>query len=443
MTRKDNLRDKALRIFKAAVEEVDPYQAVKRYLHRKSSRLYVGTKLYQLDDFKRVFVVGGGKAAASMAKAVEEVLGDRIEAGLINVKYGYTEKLKLIKVNEAGHPIPDKSGMQGCIEILNLLSQTKSDDLVICLISGGGSALLPLPCEGITLEEKRRTTELLLKCGATIQEINAVRKHISKIKGGRLACAAYPSELITLILSDVIGDDLAVIASGPTVPDKSTFLDAKEVLRRYELLDKLPGSIIRHIQQGIEGKIPETPKENKTIFRRAFNLIVGSNVLAIRGAEKKAKELGFNTLFLSSSIEGEAKEIAKVHAAIAREILSTGNPIPPPACVISGGETTVTVKGDGLGGRNLEFALAAGMEIEGLDGVVILSAGTDGTDGPTDAAGGIVDGSTVKRAKKLGLDPKKYLERNDSYHFLKQLDDLVITGPTRTNVMDIRVVLVS
>ncbi|HHJ00589.1 MAG TPA: DUF4147 domain-containing protein, partial [Candidatus Aerophobetes bacterium] len=276
-----------------------------------------------------------------------------------------------------------------------------------------------------------------------IQEINAVRKHISKIKGGRLACAAYPSELITLILSDVIGDDLAVIASGPTVPDKSTFLDAKEVLRRYELLDKLPGSIIRHIQQGIEGKIPETPKENKTLFRRTFNLIVGSNVLAIRGAEKKAKELGFNTLFLSSSIEGEAKEIAKVHAAIAREILSTGNPIPPPACVISGGETTVTVKGDGLGGRNLEFALAAGMEIEGLDGVVILSAGTDGTDGPTDAAGGIVDGSTVKRAKKLGLDPQKYLERNDSYHFLKQLDDLVITGPTRTNVMDIRVVLVS
>jgi len=443
MMRKDNLRDKALRIFKAAVEEVDPYQAVKRHFHRKSSRLYVETKLYQLDDFKRVFVIGGGKAAASMAKAVEEVLGDRIEAGLINVKYGYTEKLKLIKVNEAGHPIPDKSGMQGCIEILNLLSQTKSDDLVICLISGGGSALLPLPCEGITLEEKRKTTELLLKCGATIQEINAVRKHISKIKGGRLACAAYPSELITLILSDVIGDDLAVIASGPTVPDKSTFLDAKEILGRYELLDKLPGSIIRHIQQGIKGKVPETPKENKTLFRRTFNLIVGSNVLAIRGAEKKAKELGFNTLFLSSSIEGEAKEIAKVHAAIAREILSTGNPIPPPACVISGGETTVTVKGDGLGGRNLEFALAAGMEIEGLDGVVILSAGTDGTDGPTDAAGGIVDGSTVKRAKKLGLDPQKYLERNDSYHFLKQLDDLVITGPTRTNVMDIRVVLVS
>jgi len=442
MTNKD-LRYKALKIFKAAVEEVDPYQAVKRYLHREDSRLYVGDRLYDLDNFERVLVVGGGKATAPMAKGVEEILRDKIKAGIINVKYKHTEELKVIKINEAGHPIPDEGGMQGCLSILKLLSQTTDKDLVICLISGGGSALLPIPCEGITLEEKKKTTELLLGCGATIQEINAVRKHISRIKGGGLARAAFPSELITLILSDVVGDDLDAIASGPTVPDNSAFSDVKEIFQKYDLLDKLPKSVVRHIQLGIEGKVPETPKRGDSIFQKTFNLIIGSNVLAIRGAEKKAKELGFNTLFLSSFIEGETREVAKVHTAIAKEIISTGNPIPSPACVISGGETTVTVKGDGLGGRNLEFALASGMEIDGLDGVVILSAGTDGTDGPTDAAGGIVDGTTVKRARELGLDPLRYLERNDSYHFFSQLDDLVITGPTKTNVMDIRLVLVN
>ncbi|RLE06692.1 glycerate kinase, partial [Candidatus Aerophobetes bacterium] len=363
MANKD-LRHKALKIFKAAVEEVDPYQAVKRYLHREDSRLYVGDRLYDLDNFERVLVVGGGKATAPMAKGVEEILRDKIKAGIINVKYKHTEELKVIKINEAGHPIPDEEGMQGCLSILKLLSQTTDKDLVICLISGGGSALLPIPCEGITLEEKKKTTELLLGCGATIQEINAVRKHISRIKGGGLARAAFPSELITLILSDVVGDDLDAIASGPTVPDNSAFSDVKEIFQKYDLLDKLPKSVVRHIQLGIEGKIPETPKRGDSIFQKTFNLIIGSNVLAIRGAEKKAKELGFNTLFLSSFIEGETREVAKVHTAIAKEIISTGNPIPSPACVISGGETTVTVKGDGLGGRNLEFALASGMEID-------------------------------------------------------------------------------
>jgi len=442
MIKEKNLKRKALKIFKAAIEEVDPYQAVKRYLRREDLRLYVGNKLYHLDKFERIFVIGGGKATAPMARGIEEVLGDRIEAGIINVKYGHTEGLKIIKIHEAGHPIPDDKGVQGCLFILNLLSQTTERDLIICLISGGGSALLPLPCEGVSLEEKKKTTELLLNCGATIQEINAVRKHISRIKGGRLALAAFPSELITLILSDVVGDDLDVIASGPTVPDRSSFSDVKEIFRKYGLFNKLPNSVVQHIQMGIEGKIPETAKQGDAAFQKTFNLIIGSNVLAIRGAEKRAKEFGFNTLFLSSFIEGEAREVARVYAAIAKEIISTGNPIPSPACVISGGETTVTVKGNGLGGRNLEFALAAGMGIDGLDNVVILSAGTDGTDGPTDAAGGIVDGTTVERAKRLGLDSQEYLERNDSYYFFSQLNDLIITGPTNTNVMDIRLILV-
>jgi len=292
MTNKD-LRYKALKIFKAAVEEVDPYQAVKRYLHREDSRLYVGDRLYDLDNFERVLVVGGGKATAPMAKGVEEILRDKIKAGIINVKYKHTEELEVIKINEAGHPIPDEGGMQGCLSILKLLSQTTDKDLVICLISGGGSALLPIPCEGITLEEKKKTTELLLGCGATIQEINAVRKHISRIKGGGLARAAFPSELITLILSDVVGDDLDAIASGPTVPDNSAFSDVKEIFQKYDLLDKLPKSVVRHIQLGIEGKVPETPKRGDSIFQKTFNLIIGSNVLAIRGAEKKAKETPF------------------------------------------------------------------------------------------------------------------------------------------------------
>jgi len=284
MKKEDDLKAKALEIFKAAVKEVDPYQAVKRYLRRTNSKLHAGERLYELDDFKRIFVVGGGKAAAPMAKAVEDVLGDRIETGIINVKYGHTQELKFIKVNEAGHPIPDERGMQGSLSILNLLSRTGSDDLIICLISGGGSALLPVPCAGVSLEEKKKTTELFLKCGATIQEINAVRKHISRIKGGRLAHVAFPSELIVLVLSDVIGDDLSVIASGPAVPDESTFSDVKEILRKYDLFDKLPGSIVRHIHLGVEGKVPETPKKGEVIFRKAFNLIVASNVMAIRGA---------------------------------------------------------------------------------------------------------------------------------------------------------------
>jgi len=308
-------------------------------------------------------------------------------------------------------------------------------------MSGGGSALLPLPANGLTLKDKQDTIKVLLSCGATIHEINAIRKHTSGIKGGRLARAVYPATLVSLILSDVVGDDLDVVASGPTVPDSSRFMDCMEIFDKYNIIKKLPPSVVNHIEAGITGKVHETPKAGDPIFENVNNIIIGSNFEAIMAAKKEAESLGYNTLVLSSMIEGETKHVAHVHGAIAREIIKTGNPLPPPACILSGGETTVSITGDGLGGRCQEFALAAALDISENENIVILTAGTDGTDGPTDAAGAVIDSGTIQRATEKGLDPKKYLSDNNSYHFFKNLNDLIITGPTNTNVMDLRIVL--
>jgi glycerate 2-kinase len=281
-----------------------------------------------------------------------------------------------------------------------------------------------------------------LDSGATIHEINALRKHLSQVKGGRLAQAAYPSVLLSLILSDVIGDDLDSIASGPSVPDHTTFSDCLRIVDKYGLKPKMPSAVMEIFEKGARGEIEETPKPGDPVFERTQNLIVGSNIQALRAAEQKAADLGYNTLILSSFVEGETREVAKVHAAIAKEILSSENPVGRPACLISGGETTVTIRGRGWGGRNMEFVLASAIDIAGLKDVVVLSAGTDGTDGPTDAAGAVADGTSVPRAGEKGLDPVQYLRENDSYHFFESLDDLIVTGPTRTNVMDLRLVLV-
>jgi hydroxypyruvate reductase len=297
---------------------------------------------------------------------------------------------------------------------------------------------MPLPVEGLTLEEKQATTRLLLACGATIHEINAVRKHISRIKGGQLARLAAPARVESLLLSDVIGDDLDVIGSGPTAPDASTFATAGAILDRYQIRQRVPAAVRHRIEQGERGEIPETPKPADSLFARVRNTVVGGNRLALDAAARAARQLGYRTLILSSTIEGETREIARMHAAIAREIAATGRPARPPACIITGGETTVTIKGDGLGGRNQEFALAAALEIAGLDRVVVFSAGTDGTDGPTDAAGAIADGQTLERKPEARL----FLERNDSYNYFQPLGDLIITGPTNTNVMDVRLILV-
>ena len=434
-------------ILQAALKAVDPYILVKQSLNLDDSILIIDTpyarKTFDLTKFRHVFVLGGGKAAAAMARATEEILGARLSKGIINVKYGYTEKLKNVKIIEAGHPIPDDAGVEGTKEIITLIEGSKENDLVLLLISGGGSALLPAPANGIKLSEKQELTQLLLDCGADIGEINAIRKHISQIKGGRLAELAYPSTTINLALSDVVGDKMDTISSGPTTLDSSTFKDAWHILEKYALLDKVSTSIREHLRKGVKGEIGETPKSGDKIFDKVHNFIIGNNMTALKAAQAKAKALGYNTLMLSSRIEGEAREVAKVYAAIAQEILSTGNPIPPPACIISGGETTVTIKGAGKGGRNQELALAAAIDIDDLDNVVIASIGSDGTDGPTDAAGGIVNGDTINNAIDIGLNPSQYLNNNDSYNFLKQVDALIFTGPTNTNVMDIQLILVN
>ena len=433
-------------IFGKALKAVDPVEVVKRSLRLVNMpsgiKLLAGDKEYDLSEHQSIHVVGAGKAACSMGRSVEEILGEWIVKGTVTVKYGYGEELERIHVCEAGHPIPDEAGMKGTRDILRLVQGLTSHDLVLCLISGGGSALMPLPSEGITLNEKQDTTQLLLNCGATINEINTIRKHISQIKGGRLAEAVYPATLISLILSDVIGDPLDIIASGPTVPDESTFKDCLQIVKRYGLQKKIPASVLIHIKEGTKGKREETPKPGDEIFEKTQNLIIGNNLLAIKEAQRVSENLGYNTLILSSSIIGETREVAKVHTAIAMEVLNSGNPVKKPACIISGGETTVTIKGGGLGGRNQEFALAAAQEIDGLQEITILSGGTDGTDGPTDAAGAIADGSTIERARKLKMDPYVYLDKNDSYHFFENLDDLLITGPTKTNVMDLRLMIV-
>ncbi|HZD42302.1 MAG TPA: glycerate kinase [Terriglobales bacterium] len=437
-----DLRRDAISIFHAGLRAADPVKAVRRQVKLAGDRLEVNDRLYDLARFNQIYVTGAGKASARMASAAEQILGDRLSGGVVNVKYGHRVPVKTVKVNEAGHPLPDQAGVRGAQEILGLLRHCDQRSLVFFLVSGGGSALFPCPAAGLTLEDKQQTTQLLLECGASIQEINSVRKHISQVKGGRLARTAYPATVVSLILSDVVGDTLDSIASGPTVPDSTTFADCLRVIERYGIQDRIPPSVGQHLQRGAKGELEETPKPGDPIFRRVQNLIIGSNRLALSAAKEKANELGYHGLILSSMIVGDTIEAAGIHAAIAKEIVETGNPVPRPACIISGGETTVIIRGKGLGGRNQEFALATAAGIGGLEGTVVLSGGTDGTDGPTDAAGAIVDGTTLQRAKDNGMDPQQYLRDNDSYHFFQALDDLFVTGSTFTNVMDLRLVLV-
>lgn len=436
------LRRDALSIFRAGLKAADPVQAVRRHVSLEDGALKVARRRYRLENYDRILVLGAGKASAAMAKALERVLGRRISGGLVNVKYGHTAPLRRIELNECGHPVPDAAGVEGARRIASIAAEAGERDLILCPISGGGSALMPLPAEPVTLDEKQETTRLLLACGATIHEINAVRKHISAIKGGQLSRLAWPATVVALLLSDVIGDDLDVIASGPTAPDSSTFAGALRILERYGTLSRVPAAVRERLERGARGEIPETPKPGAPELRRTQNVIVGSNRLAAEAALARARELGYRTLLLSTFIDGETREIARMHAAIAREIHASGRPVRPPACLISGGETTVTLKGRGLGGRNQEFVLAAALAIAGLPRMVVLSAGTDGTDGPTDAAGALADGRTLERARKLGLDAQARLDENDSYRFFEPLGDLVKTGPTNTNVMDLRILLV-
>ncbi|MGA2402882.1 MAG: glycerate kinase [Syntrophobacteraceae bacterium] len=438
----ENIKKALREIFMAGVRAVDPEEAVKRHVELRGNELKVGGCPYQLKRFKRIFVTGFGKATAPMAKALEQVLGERLTQGWITVKYDHDLPLNKVRVMQAGHPVPDRAGLEATRFILERLKACTEQDLVMCAFSGGGSALSPAPRPPLHLSEKQETTRLLLECGATIFELNSVRKHMSLAKGGQLAKIAYPARVVSLFLSDVVGDPLDVIASGPTVPDPSTFADCIRIVERYGLSQKLPASALKLLRDGAGGLTEDTPKEGDAVFETVQNLVVGSNRAALLAAARKAEELGYAPLVLSSFVQGEAREIAQAFTAIGKEIVSSGHPISAPACVLAGGETTVTIRGEGKGGRNQEFALAAALGLEGWPKIAVLSAGTDGSDGPTDAAGAFAGSDTCGNAKRKGLNPFDHLSRNDSYNFFKETGDLFITGPTRTNVMDVLCMLI-
>jgi hydroxypyruvate reductase len=423
-------RAAARAVWEAALAAGDVDPIVRGALRRYGPTITAGPLALDLRRVRRVLVLGAGKASAAMAQVLEDILGDRIAGGLVVVKDGYRRPTKTIRIAEASHPVPDERGRAAAGELLRLAESAGADDLVIFLVSGGGSALLPAPVPPITLAEKREITRLLLGAGADIGELNCVRKHLSLLKGGQLARAAAPAQVLTLALSDVIGNPVDVIGSGPTAPDPSTFAQALEILDRFRLRERAPRSVVERLEAGARGEVPETPKPDDPLFARVTNVLIGDNALVVEGARARAAELGYEPVVLTRSLSGEARDTA-------REFVARGRALTAPACLIAGGETTVTVTGGGVGGRCQEFALAAAIELAGAANFTVLAAGTDGTDGPTDAAGAVADGSTVARGVALRLDAQSFLAANDSYAFFAALGDLVVSGPTGTNLLDV------
>ncbi|MDQ3928420.1 MAG: glycerate kinase [Chloroflexota bacterium] len=424
-----------MRVLRAALDAADPYRAVLKSL-RERDLSYVKGKIY---------VLGAGKAGAAMSRAAEDVLGERITEGLVIVKDGHMGDvpLKRIELTEASHPVPDQRGVEATGRLLEIAERAGEHDLVLCLISGGGSALMTAPAEGLSLEDIQQTTQALLRAGATINELNAIRKHLSRVSGGRLARSTAPARVLSLILSDVTGSPLDVIASGPTAPDPTAFQDALKILERYGLSQGAPAPIVNRLRAGASGEIEETPKPNDPLFEHVENVIAASNVIAIEAAAAKANELGVNTVVMSTFIEGEASEVGRVLAGVAKEIASYGRPVTRPGCVLCGGETTVTVRGNGVGGRNTELALSAAVGISGMGPhVLVASLATDGGDGSSPSAGAIVDGTTIAEGKALGLEHNAALADNDSYTYLSQVGDALMLGPTGTNVNDVMAVFV-
>jgi hydroxypyruvate reductase len=438
----------------AALEAVDPAALLRTRVSVEGNHLRIVTEEqtlgYDLSRYRRILVIGAGKATAKMARAVEEVLGDRIHGGVISVKYGHVETLSRIEIIEAGHPVPDEQSRLAAQRIADLARDADEDTLVLCLLSGGGSALLTLPTElsgeSVTLEDLRETTQLLLASGAEIQEVNCVRKHLSQVKGGRLASLLHPATSATLILSDVVGNRLDAIASGPTVGDGTTFADAMEVTRRYGIFSRLPESVATVLSRGVDGGVPETPKPGDPAFRTACTAIIGSTHTAVVTAAQVLRSRGYDTVALTSRLTGEAREVAKLFPAMAADVAQHAMPVAPPACIVAGGETTVTLRGEGTGGRNQEMALAVNHALRAAgpngSGVYFVSVATDGTDGPTDAAGGVASAAVLHRASALGLAESAFLAANDSFHYLQRTGALVVTGPTNTNVCDLQLLFV-
>lgn len=430
-------------IINAAIDAVKPDLLIHRRLKLQDGILRIGRKKFALSDFKKVYIIGAGKASAFMAREMEEVLGSHIFYGTVTVKYGHSAPCRKVRILEAGHPVIDKNSLTATREILEVAQNAGENDLVICLLSGGGSALLEQIPESISLPELQKVFELLLGCGADIEEINTVRKHLSLVKGGKLARVIAPATCVSIILSDVVGDPLESIASGPTAADPTTFHDAWNIILKYRLEKKLTDNVCTYLQVGVSGNASETMKSKDPIFRKVHNIILGNNLESLKAARKKAQSLGYQSIILSSRIQGEAREVAKVVSGIVQEIQNSNIPISRPACLLLGGETTVTLKGKGKGGRNQELALAALIAMKNAKrSYVIVSIGTDGTDGPTDAAGGMVHAGILERANTLELNPLGYLQKHNAYPFLQKTGGLIKTGPTGTNVMDVIFALV-
>lgn len=423
-------RESAQAIWRAALAAGDVGPLVSRVLRRVGDRVLIG------DDPcpPRVRVFGCGKAGGAMALATEAVLGGRITEGLVVVKDGYTAPARRIPLVEAGHPVPDARGEAAALKILEGVRAAGEDELVLFLVSGGGSALTPAPAPPVTLAEKQETTRLLLEAGATINELNAVRKHLSLVKGGQLARAAAPATVVSLILSDVVGDPLDVIASGPTAPDRSTFAEALAVLERKGVAARVPEPVRQRLTAGARGQIDDTPKPGDRVFERVRNIVIGNNALVVDAAAAEAHRLGYRAELVTRGLQGEARDVA-------RDLVARARALPPRSCLIAGGETTVTVRGRGRGGRCQEFALAAALELRRGEPLTILAAGTDGTDGPTDAAGGIADDGTVARGERVGRSARGDLDDNDAYAFLETAGDLLRSGPTNTNLLDLYLLL--
>lgn len=422
------------KLITAGLDAADPYRALLKSVSLNGQSLRVGRKMYDLSRIDRVIAVGAGKASARMAQALEKVLGRRVEDGLVVVKTGHTLPTRRIAIREAGHPIPDRVGLHATHQLLHLVKHLGPRDLLFVLLSGGASSLLPAPVPGVTLTDKQRTTRLLLRSGATINEINVVRKHLSVIKGGGLA-ASTRAAIVTLILSDVIGDDLGSIGSGPTVVDPSTFADAVEVLERYKIWRAVPVAVRHYLDRGRKGIVPETLKPGSRRARSVHHQIIGTNRFMLHAVAHTAGMMGFRTILFPTAILGEARVAARQLTAIVQRIVRR------PCCVVAGGETTVTVTGKGKGGRAQEFAAAAACEIAGLPNTWVVALGSDGTDGPTDVAGAIVSGETVARAKRSGVNLRSAVNRHDTYPALKTLGCHIQTGPTGTNVNDLYLLL--
>ena len=437
-----NNRKDAEQIFLSGVRSVLPDNLINGIMSVNGSILTVGDLIFNLDRIGDIYVIGAGKASAAMAHYVEAALGNRIREGHVVVKYDHSCKLRRIQVTEAGHPIPDINGFNATEKILEIARKAGEDDLVICLISGGGSALLADIPEGCLPEELAIVNNLLIRCGATIKEINTVRKHLSAVKGGQLVRVVWPATLVNIILSDVIGNPLDVIASGPTVPDESTFGDALRIISDYRLKDDLTAGVIKYLTGGAEGIYPETPKPGDNIFSRTYNIMAGTNMSALEAARVFASSRGYNTFIISSSMQGDVADVAVTLVESAIRYRDDEEKIKP-VCLLYGGETTIRIEGSGLGGRNQHLALKVATLLHGKPGITVLCAGTDGTDGPTDVAGAVVDSETMSYAYSKGKDPVKYLEEFNSCNFFRSSGGQIITGPTFTNVMDLVVILIT